>query len=121
MNLSGYSLGIAPQPKIGVFWPPRGRMMIASIQQRVAEYYDIPLIEMTSKRRSRGVARPRQVAMYLSKQLTTHSLPEIGRRFGKRDHTTVIHAVRRIEHLMRTDPHMEEDVAILRSDFEVAA
>ncbi len=69
---------------------------------------------MTSDRRARIVARPRQVAMYLAKQLTTRSLPEIGRKFGGRDHTTVIHAVRKIDELMLTDPALAEDVELLR-------
>lgn len=116
LNLNGYTLGLA-RPAIKVYWPPRGRNMIAVIQARVAEYYGIPIGEMTSARRHRGVARPRQVAMYLCRELTPHSLPEIGRRFGKRDHTTVIHAMRKVEQLMREDPYIEEDVAIIRSDF----
>jgi chromosomal replication initiator protein len=69
---------------------------------------------MTSSRRSRIVARPRQVAMYLSKQLTAHSLPEIGRKFGGRDHTTVMHACRRIEELLASDRALGEDVELLR-------
>ena len=84
------------------------------IQRRVAQYYNIRLADMLSPRRARTVARPRQVAMYLSKQLTTRSLPEIGRKFGGRDHTTVIHAVRRIDELCRADSGMEEDVDLLR-------
>jgi chromosomal replication initiator protein len=68
---------------------------------------------MSSARRSRAVARPRQVAMYLSKQLTSRSLPEIGRAFGGRDHTTVMHAVRKIEELVKTDSAFAEDVELL--------
>ena len=75
------------------------RISIDEIQTQVAEHYRIRKAEMTSARRAREVARPRQVAMYLSKQLTPKSLPDIGRRFGGRDHTTVIHAVRQIEKL----------------------
>jgi len=86
---------------------------ILRIQQRVAEAYAIPLIEMTSQRRSRIVARPRQVAMYLAKTLTPRSLAEIGRRFGGRDHTTVIHAVRQIEKLMMADKAMDARVRLL--------
>ena len=77
------------------------RISIDEIQTQVAEHYRIRKAEMTSARRAREVARPRQVAMYLSKQLTPKSLPDIGRRFGGRDHTTVIHAVRQIEKLRR--------------------
>ena len=68
---------------------------------------------MSSARRSRTVARPRQIAMYLSKQLTSRSLPEIGRAFGGRYHTTVIHAVRKVEELMKADPAFAEDVELL--------
>ena len=75
------------------------RISIDEIQTQVAEHYRIRKAEMTSARRAREVARPRQVAMYLSKQLTPKSLPDIGRRFGGRDHTTVIHAVKQIERL----------------------
>ena len=73
---------------------------------------------MLSARRSRAVARPRQIAMYLSKQLTTRSLPEIGRKFGGRDHTTVIHAVRKVESLRESDPSIEEDVDLLLRSLE---
>jgi chromosomal replication initiator protein len=89
------------------------RVTIDEIQRRVAEHYNIRLSEMTSDRRARAVARPRQVAMYLAKQLTTRSLPEIGRKFGGRDHTTVIHAIRKIEELKLTDPAIGEDVELL--------
>ena len=75
------------------------RISIDEIQTQVADHYRIRKAEMTSARRAREVARPRQVAMYLSKQLTPRSLPDIGRRFGGRDHTTVIHAVQQIEKL----------------------
>ncbi len=90
------------------------RVTIDEIQRRVAEHFNIRLGEMTSERRARAVARPRQVAMYLAKQLTTRSLPEIGRKFGGRDHTTVMHAVRKIEELKATDPLLAEDVELLR-------
>ena len=72
------------------------------------------MAEMTSARRARAVARPRQVAMYLAKQLTSRSLPEIGRKFGGRDHTTVIHAVKKIEELIEGDSALAEDVELLR-------
>ena len=90
------------------------RVMIDEIQRRVAEHFNVRLAEMTSARRARAFARPRQVAMYLSKQLTSRSLPEIGRKFGGRDHTTVMHAVRRIEELKDTDPVLAEDIELLR-------
>ncbi|MBV8504411.1 MAG: chromosomal replication initiator protein DnaA, partial [Alphaproteobacteria bacterium] len=90
------------------------RVTIDEIQRKVAEHFNIKLGEMTSDRRARAVARPRQVAMYLAKQLTMRSLPQIGRKFGGRDHTTVMHAVRKIEELTRTDPSLAEDVELLR-------
>src|SRR5882762_6544899 len=90
------------------------RVTIDEIQRRVAEHFNIRLSEMTSERRARAVARPRQVAMYLAKQLTTRSLPEIGKKFGGRDHTTVMHAVRKIEELTLTDAALAEDVELLR-------
>jgi chromosomal replication initiator protein len=90
------------------------RVTIDEIQRRVAEHFNIKLAEMTSSRRARAVARPRQVAMYLAKQLTSRSLPEIGRKFGGRDHTTVIHAVKKIEELIETDSALAEDVELLR-------
>ncbi len=94
------------------------RITIEEIQKRVAEHYNIRLAEMYSSRRARAVARPRQVAMYLSKQLTARSLPEIGRKFGGRDHTTVMHAVRKIDELRATDRHFAEDVELLRRMLE---
>ncbi|HEX7775212.1 MAG TPA: chromosomal replication initiator protein DnaA [Parvibaculum sp.] len=94
------------------------KVTIEEIQRRVAEYYNVRLADMLSARRARAVARPRQVAMYLSKQLTTRSLPEIGRKFGGRDHTTVIHAVRKIDELCQADQGMEEDVDLLRRMLE---
>jgi chromosomal replication initiator protein len=90
------------------------RLTIDEIQRRVAEHFNVRLGEMTSARRARAVARPRQVAMYLAKQLTSRSLPEIGRRFGDRDHTTVMHAIKKIEQLKAIDPALAEDVDLLR-------
>ena len=86
------------------------KVTIDEIQRSVAEYYNLRLAEMLSQRRARVIARPRQVAMYLSKQLTSRSLPEIGRRFGGRDHTTVMHAVRKIEDLVKSDSQLDEDI-----------
>jgi len=82
---------------------------IENIQRIVAEYYKIKHADMLSKRRTRTVARPRQMAMYLSKELTNHSLPEIGDAFGGRDHTTVLHACRKITELKERMPDLEED------------
>jgi chromosomal replication initiator protein len=94
------------------------RITIDEIQAQVAEHYRIRKAEMTSARRAREVARPRQVAMYLSKQLTPKSLPDIGRRFGGRDHTTVIHAVRQIEKLRASDAELDADIRLLTRQLE---
>jgi chromosomal replication initiator protein len=94
------------------------RVTIEEIQKRVAEHYNIRLTDMSSARRARAVARPRQVAMYLAKQLTSRSLPEIGRKFGNRDHTTVMHACSRIADLMQRDAAFAEDVELLRRMLE---
>ena len=90
------------------------RITIDEIQKKVAEHFNVRIADMHSARRARQIARPRQVAMYLAKQLTPRSLPEIGRKFGGRDHTTVIHAVRKIEELTAYDPSFKEDVDLLR-------
>jgi chromosomal replication initiator protein len=94
------------------------RITIDEIQRKVSDHYRIRQSEMTSARRAREVARPRQIAMYLAKQLTPRSLPEIGRRFGGRDHTTVIHAVRKIEELRRSDAELDADVRLLLRQLE---
>jgi chromosomal replication initiator protein len=94
------------------------RVSIDEIQTKVSDHYRIRKAEMTSARRAREVARPRQVAMYLSKQLTPRSLPEIGRRFGGRDHTTVIHAVRQIEKLRAQDSELDNDIRLLTRQLE---
>jgi len=86
---------------------------IENIQKTVADYYKVRLADLLSKRRSRSVARPRQVAMALSKELTTHSLPEIGDAFGGRDHTTVLHACKRIKELRDLEQRMKEDYSNL--------
>lgn len=90
------------------------RVTIDEIQRKVAEHFNIRVADMHSARRARSVARPRQVAMYLSKQLTPRSLPEIGKKFGGRDHTTVIHAVRKIEELCSADRAFSEEVDLLK-------
>jgi chromosomal replication initiator protein len=94
------------------------KVTVDEIQQRVAAHYNIKLAEMSSPRRARSVARPRQVAMYLAKQLTTLSLPQIGKRFGNRDHTTVMHAVRKIEELKISDLSIAEDVELLKRQLQ---
>ncbi|MCF8496015.1 MAG: chromosomal replication initiator protein DnaA [Alphaproteobacteria bacterium] len=90
------------------------RITIDEIQKKVTEHYNLRPADMHSARRARAVARPRQIAMYLAKQLTCRSLPEIGRKFGGRDHTTVMHAVRKIEELMGDDVQVAQDVDIIR-------
>lgn len=90
------------------------RVTIEEIQKKVAEHFNIRVADMHSARRARSVARPRQIAMYLSKQLTSRSLPEIGRKFGGRDHTTVMHAVKKVGELTLHDQDFAEDVELLR-------
>jgi chromosomal replication initiator protein len=99
-----------------LFRAQRRFLSIDEIQTRVSDHFHIRKAEMTSARRSRDVARPRQVAMYLSKQLTPRSLPEIGRRFGGRDHTTVIHAIKQIERLRISDGELDRDVRSLERE-----
>lgn len=95
------------------------RVSIDDIQKRVAEYYGIKLSDMQSAKRSQVIARPRQIAMYLSKILTPRSLPEIGRRFGGRDHTTVIHAVRKVEELLISDSELANDCDVLKKNLSL--
>ena len=94
------------------------KITIEEIQRKVSEHYNIRLSDMIGPKRLRTYARPRQIAMYLSKNLTSRSLPEIGRRFGGRDHTTVMHGVKRIEELKNQDGQVAEDVEILRRALE---
>ena len=94
------------------------KVTIDEIQRKVAEHYNLRIADLLSPRRARAVARPRQVAMFLSKSLTSKSLPEIGRKFGGRDHTTVIHAVKRVEEMKQTDNQIAEDVELLRRMLE---
>jgi chromosomal replication initiator protein len=89
------------------------RITVDDIQKAAAEHFGLKQADLLSERRTRAIARPRQVAMYLAKQLTTRSLPDIGRRFGGRDHTTVLHAVRRIEELRGQDPSISADIETL--------
>ncbi len=94
------------------------KVSVEEIQRKVSEHYNIRLSDIIGPKRLRAYARPRQVAMYLCKQLTSRSLPEIGRRFGGRDHTTVMHGVRRIEELKTIDGQIAEDVEMLRRQLE---
>jgi chromosomal replication initiator protein len=88
---------------------------VDKIQNIVSNYFNIALSEMLSQRRSRPLARPRQIAMYLAKKMTTRSLPEIGRRFANRDHTTVIHAVKTITRLSEQDDEMKKNINQIKS------
>jgi chromosomal replication initiator protein len=94
------------------------KISVEEIQKKVSAHYNIRLSDMIGPKRVRSYARPRQIAMYLAKQLTTRSLPEIGRRFGGRDHTTVIHGVRRIEDLKEKDSQIADDLELLRRALE---
>ncbi len=94
------------------------KITVEEIQRKVSEHYNIRLSDMIGPKRLRSYARPRQVAMYLCKHLTSRSLPEIGRRFGGRDHTTVMHGVRRIEELKQQDGQIAEDLEMLRRALE---
>lgn len=94
------------------------KITVEEIQRKVSEHYNIRLSDMIGPKRLRTYARPRQIAMFLSKQLTSRSLPEIGRRFGGRDHTTVMHGVRRIEELRMQDGQIAEDLEMLRRSLE---
>jgi chromosomal replication initiator protein len=94
------------------------KVTVEEIQRKVAEHYNIRMSDMIGPKRQRSIARPRQVAMYLAKTMTTRSLPDIGRRFGGRDHTTVMHGVRRIDELKVGDTQLAEDLEMLRRSLE---
>ena len=112
------SLQLAEEQLTDILSANRRRITIDEIQRTVCQFYRIDRAEMSSKRRARAVVRPRQVAMYLSKVLTPRSYPEIGRKFGGRDHSTVIHAVRLIEDLRQRDADMDGDVRSLLRQLE---
>jgi chromosomal replication initiator protein len=95
------------------------RVRIEDIQRVVSKYYNVSKADLLSARRTRTVVRPRQIAMYLSKQLTPRSLPEIGRRFGNRDHTTVLHAVRKIEEMVNADRALFDELESLKRQIDV--
>ncbi|MEM9434339.1 MAG: chromosomal replication initiator protein DnaA [Pseudomonadota bacterium] len=94
------------------------KVTMDEIMRKTCEYYNVRLSDLLSPKRSRNIARPRQMAMYLAKKLTSRSYPEIGKRFGGRDHTTVIHAVRKIEELKAQDNQVSEDAELLRRSLE---
>ena len=112
------SLNLAEEQLTDILSANRRRITIDEIQRTVCQFYRIDRSEMSSKRRARAVVRPRQVAMYLAKVLTPRSYPEIGRKFGGRDHSTVIHAVRLIEDLRQRDADMDGDVRSLLRQLE---
>ena len=112
------SLQLAEEQLTDILSANRRRITIDEIQRTVCQFYRIDKTEMSSKRRARAVVRPRQVAMYLAKVLTPRSYPEIGRKFGGRDHSTVIHAVRLIEDLRQRDSDMDGDVRSLLRQLE---
>lgn len=94
------------------------RVRIEDILKMVSRHFKVPRNDLLSSRRSRDVVRPRQIAMYLAKSLTARSLPEIGRRFGGRDHTTVLHSVRKVEQLMKDDGDLQQEVELLKRMLE---
>ncbi len=94
------------------------RVRIEDIQRVVARHYSIPKTDLVSARRTQAIVRPRQIAMYLAKVMTPRSLPEIGRRFGGRDHTTVLHAVRKIDELAKSDSRLADDIELLKRQIE---
>lgn len=112
------SLQLAEEQLTDILSANRRRITIDEIQRAVCQFYRVDRTEMASKRRARAVVRPRQVAMYLAKVLTPRSYPEIGRKFGGRDHSTVIHAVRLIEELRSRDADMDGDVRTLLRQLE---
>ena len=94
------------------------RVRIEDILRIVSRHYKVPRNDLLSSRRSRDVVRPRQIAMYLAKALTSRSLPEIGRRFGGRDHTTVLHSVRKVEQMMKDDTELTQEIELLKKMLE---
>ncbi len=118
LSARAITLDFAEEILADMFRASQRKINIEDIQRKVADHFKIRHAEMVSARRARQVARPRQIAMYLAKQLTPRSLPEIGRRFGGRDHTTVIYAVRQIEKLRLEDQELDNDVRILTRALE---
>jgi chromosomal replication initiator protein len=97
------------QQSLQDLWTPRTQVTLETIQKLVAEYFEISVVEMRSEKRQRKIVRPRQIAMSLAKELTQHSLPEIGRAFGGRDHSTVIHSYKTITKLKTDDQQVKLD------------
>ena len=90
------------------------KIRIEDIQRAVSRHYNVSRTDMLSNRRTRQIVKPRQIAMYLAKMMTPRSLPEIGRRFGGRDHTTVLHAVRKVESMIADDGQLAKELELLK-------
>ena len=112
------SIEIAQQNLAEILRASERKVSIDEILRKVTDHYGLNMSDMLSPRRTRSIARPRQIAMYLAKTMTQHSLPEIGRQFGKRDHTTVIHAVKKVEELQVSDTQIVKDIEVLRRQLE---
>jgi chromosomal replication initiator protein len=112
LALSGYSLGIRTVPPAQIEFRPR--LTVKRIQETVADYYGINRIHMTGESKCQRHAHPRQVAMYLARELLGRSMPDIGMRFGDRDHTTVLHALRCVSKRLKTNDDLAEDVRTLK-------
>jgi chromosomal replication initiator protein len=94
------------------------RITVDDIQKATSEHFGLKQADLISERRNRSIARPRQAAMWLAKQLTTRSLPDIGRRFGGRDHTTVLHSVRKVEQMIKDDAELGQEIELLKRMLE---
>lgn len=112
------TLDMAQQSLADILRASDRKVTMDEIMRKTCDYYNVRMTDLLSPKRSRNIARPRQMAMYLSKHLTSRSYPEIGKRFGGRDHTTVIHAVRKIEELKAQDAQVAEDAEMLRRMLE---
>ena len=108
------TLDLAQECLVDILRASDRKVTIEEIQRKVAEHYNVRLSDLIGPKRQRTIARPRQVAMFLAKQMTTRSLPEIGRRFGGRDHTTIMHGIRKVEELQGADQQLAEDINMLR-------
>jgi chromosomal replication initiator protein len=113
------TLDLAQECLVDILRASDRKVSIEEIQRKVAEHYNVRLSDLIGPKRVRTIARPRQIAMYLAKQMTTRSLPEIGRRFGGRDHTTIMHGIRKVEELRGADHQMAEDIDLLRRLLDV--
>jgi chromosomal replication initiator protein len=112
------TLDMAQESLADILRQSERKVTMDEIMRKTCDYFNVRMSDMLSPKRSRNIARPRQMAMYLAKHLTSRSYPEIGKRFGNRDHTTVIHAVRKIEELKGQDSQVAEDAELLRRMLE---